>query len=127
MGQIMFQHQGDLGLHLRLQHAAKRHVGVVAVAHVGKQGAEIRLVDPQLLLHFGMGQAHLAAHHPPAMGHVVLNVQALDGVGGVGVVDAEDIAQRGDRLAGPFGVAQLPGQRVKRKSHHLLLKPVRGN
>jgi hypothetical protein len=35
------------------------------------------------------GQAHLAAHYPPAMGHVVLNVQALDGVGGVGVVDAQ--------------------------------------
>jgi hypothetical protein len=49
------------------------------------------------------------------MGHVVLDVQALDGVGGVGVVDAEDIAQRGDRLAGLFGVAQLLRQRVKRK------------
>jgi hypothetical protein len=81
--------------------------GVIAVAHVGKQGAEVRLVDAQLLLHFGMGQAHLAAHHPPAMGHVVLDVHPLDGVGGVGVVDAEDIAQRFDRLAGPFGVAQL--------------------
>ena len=62
-----------------------------------------------------MGQAHLAAHHPPAMGHMVLDVQALDGIGGVGIVDAENIAQRGDRPAALFRVAELPGQRVKRK------------
>ncbi len=28
------------------------------------------------------------------MGHVVLDVQTLDGIGGVGIVDAENIAQR---------------------------------
>ncbi len=28
---------------------------------------------------------------------MVLDVQALDGIGGVGIVDAENIAQRGDR------------------------------
>lgn len=46
---------------------------------------------------------------------MVLDVQALDGIGGVGIVDAENIAQRGDRLAALFRVAELPGQRVKRK------------
>ncbi len=105
-GRSCFSTEGDLGLHLGLQHAAKRHLGVVAVAHVGKQGAEVRLIDAQLLLHFGMGQAHLAAHHPPAMGHVVLDVQTLDGIGGVGIVDAENITQRGDR----------PGRSVPRRA-----------
>ena len=114
MRQIAFQHQGDFGLHFRLQHPGERHIGVIAVAHVGKKGAEVRLVNAQLLLHFRMGQPHLASRHPAAVRHVVLHVHPLDGVGRFRVVNAERIAQRFNRLAAAFRLTQTLRQLFKR-------------
>ena len=114
MRQIPLQQQGDFGLHLRLQHPGERDLGVIAVAHIGKQGAEVRLVNAQLLLHFRVGQSHLAPHHPAAVRHVVLHVHPLDGVGRFRVVNAERIAQRFNGLAARFGIAQPLRQLFKR-------------
>ena len=114
MRQILFQHQGDFGFHLRLQHPGERHIGVIAVAHVGKQGAEVRLVNAQLLLHFRMGQSHLASHHPAAVRHVVLHVHPLDSIGRFGIVDAEERSQRFNRLAATFRLTQPLRQVFKR-------------
>ena len=93
-----------------MQYATHRHGFVVAVAHVGEQGAEVRLVDAQLRLDLGVGQADLAADHAAAVGHAVGDVEALDGVRGCGIVFTDLLAQRPDGFAMGFGLAQVGGE-----------------
>ena len=114
MRQIVFQYQRDFSLNFGLQHPGERHIGVIAVAHVGKQSAEVRLVNPQLLLHFRMGEPHLAPHHPATVRDVVLYVNPLDGVGRLRVIDAENIAQRFNSLSRCFRFTQALCKLFKR-------------
>lgn len=122
MWQILFQYQGDFGFYFGLQYVVKWYFGVVVVVYVGKQGVEVWLIDVQLLLYFGMGQVYFVVYYLLVMGYVVLDVQMLDGIGGVGIVDVENIMQWGDCLVVLFCVVQLLGQCVKRKSYYLFFK-----
>jgi hypothetical protein len=107
------QNQRNFRLDLRLQHRANRYGFVVAVAHVGKQGAEVRLVDPKLNLDLGVGQADLSPHHPPTCDHCVGDVQALNGVGRLTRVFTDPLTQRGNRLTRALGLAQGTRQLLK--------------
>ena len=75
--------------------------------HVGKQGAKVRLVHAELLLHGQRGQADLAAHDAAALGLGVAHIGQLDGIGVLGIADF--VAQRGNGGGSGFGVAQPTG------------------
>ncbi|MOA29182.1 hypothetical protein D3C78_1501840 [compost metagenome] len=110
MGQVAAENQGDLRLDLRLQDAFDGDALVVAVAHVGEQGAEVRLADAELGLHLGIGQADLASHHAAPGGLPVFDVDPLDRIGGFAAVFLKLRAQRLDGLAVGFRRAQRAGQ-----------------
>ena len=71
----------------------------VADRHVGKEHAEIRLVDTELGLHGERSEADLAADQAATFGEPGSGVDLLDGVGGIRAVQRQAVAQRGDGLA----------------------------
>ncbi|MCY1444761.1 hypothetical protein D9M71_612470 [compost metagenome] len=96
-----------------MQHTGERHHLVVAIAHVGEQGAEVRLIHTQLTLHLGVGQADLAADHAPTVCDAMGDIEPLDGVGGLGVVFTNLFTQRFDRFTTCLGLAQGAGQLIQ--------------
>lgn len=66
------------------------------VVRVATHCTEVRLIDTQLLLHFRVRQPHFAPDHATAARHVVLHVDALNGVGRFGVIHTNQFTQWGD-------------------------------
>ena len=89
VGQIIAEHEGDLGLDLGLDQPADGDLGAVFDRHVGEQHAVVRLVDAQLALDGERREADLAADEAPS---------ALDPMGGVDVLDRVGLLDRGDRV-----------------------------
>ena len=90
------EHEGYLGLDLRLQQQAGRDRLVPGDAHIVEEHAGIRLIDAELRLHRRCRQSDLPADDPGAGGQPLLRYQVLDAVCGGDVVLAEQIT---DRLA----------------------------
>ena len=100
VGEVGHEDERDLGLHPGLEHGVDRERGAVAVGHVVEQDAEVGLVDAQLLLHRRRGEPDLAAHHRGPGGEALVGVAALDRVGGLQVVAADEVPDRQAGLPG---------------------------
>ncbi|MFC5143044.1 hypothetical protein ACFPK1_32815 [Actinomycetospora rhizophila] len=98
------EHERDLGLHLGLEQAPRSDDAVHC--HVVEEHAEVRGVDAELGLHRGVRQPDLAPDHASAAGEAVRGAAALHGVGGVDVVGADEVADRGAGRSRGGGVAQ---------------------
>lgn len=68
----------DFGFDFRLGKDFSRNGFAVAVAHVIKQHAEVRLIDPELLLHRHGGQADLATNEAPTIRQMLVRVDPLN-------------------------------------------------
>src|SRR5947199_191734 len=78
--QVTLQNERNLGFDFGLQRACKRHLFVVTVKHVRKEGAEVRLVHAELSLHGRRCQADLAADYSAPLRHGMCYVGLLDGI-----------------------------------------------
>ena len=83
VGEISPQHQSDFGFDLGLDQPACGNGFAIADGHVGKQHAEVGLVNAELGLDGQRGEADLAADQTPACGQCAFGVVVLDGVGAV--------------------------------------------
>ena len=80
-GQGRGHQKGDLGLHPRLDEAARGHGGTIGEQHVIQQHAGIRRVDGQRLLHGAAGQADLPADRARPCGDLLRHHLRLHGIG----------------------------------------------
>ena len=100
------EHERDLTLDPWLQQGAHRDRVVGGDVHVVEQVAEVRLVDPELVLHGLRRGADLAAHHACSPGDPGLHEALLHGVRRVQVVGADQVAHGRTRDTGRLGLGE---------------------
>ena len=99
-GQVLRQHERDLGLDLGLQGAGTVDRRPRRAGHALEQHAEVGPVDAELRLHGRIGQPDLPADDAGARRDLIGDPGRLHGVGGVDVPGRQQAPDRGTGLPG---------------------------
>ena len=110
--EIAFEHERDFRFDLGLQHLSQLHFLAVVQRHVGEEHAEIRRLDPKLLLYRLGSETDLAAHEPSPLVVIVVGFGLLHRVSGRHATVPKLVADRRNRDARFRRLAKARGDTI---------------